>query len=331
LVKLATLQGGGIDGKLLVVSKDLSRAVVAVSVAATLQQALETWEACEPKLRALYDSLNEGHAAGSFALDVAQLVAPLPRAWQWLDASAFHSHGDLMEQVFGLSPPPEKHTRPLMYQGAQRRFPRRRRRCAAAIGGGRHGLRGRGRDHRRSRADGHPRRRRPARTSGCWCCSTTGACACWRARTSRPDSDFMQSKPATSFAPVAVTPDELGSDWRDGRVRLPIRVYWNGNEFGHPDCSAMGFSFEQLVEHAARTRNLAAGTVIGSGTISNPDYRTVGSACIAERRGIELVDQGKPSTPYMKFGDRVRMELLDAAGKSIFGAIDQRVVQAKAP
>ena len=141
----------------------------------------------------------------------------------------------------------------------------------------------------------------------------------------------MQSKPATSFAPVAVTPDELGDAWRDGRVRLPIRVYWNGNEFGHPDCSTMGFSFEQLIEHAARTRNLSAGTIIGSGTISNPDYRTVGSACIAERRGIELVDHGKPRTDYMKFGDRVRMEMLDAGGNSIFGAIDQRVVPAKAP
>jgi fumarylacetoacetate (FAA) hydrolase len=142
---------------------------------------------------------------------------------------------------------------------------------------------------------------------------------------------FMQSKPATSFAPVAVTPDELGDAWRDGRVRLPIRVSWNGSEFGHPDCSAMGFGFGQLVEHAVRTRNLSAGTIIGSGTISNPEYRTVGSACIAERRGIELVDHGKPSTAYMKFGDRVRVEMLDTGGNSIFGAIDQRVVPAKAP
>ena len=120
-MKLATLQGGSMDGKLLVVSKDLSRAVVAVSVAATLQQALETWAVGEPKLQGTVRcDINDGHAAGSFALDVTQLVAPLPRAWQWLDASAFHSHGDLMEQVFGLTPPPEKHTRPLMYQGAQR-------------------------------------------------------------------------------------------------------------------------------------------------------------------------------------------------------------------
>jgi fumarylacetoacetate (FAA) hydrolase len=142
---------------------------------------------------------------------------------------------------------------------------------------------------------------------------------------------FLQSKPSTSFAPVAVTPDELGDGWRDGRVQLPIHVYWNGAEFGHPDCGRMGFSFGQLVAHAARTRNLSAGTVIGSGTISNEEYRQVGSACIAERRGIELSDRGKPETDYMKYGDRVRIELLAADGQSIFGAIEQRVMQAKLP
>jgi fumarylacetoacetate (FAA) hydrolase len=329
-VKLATLQGGGVDGKLLVVSKDLSRAVVAVSIAATLQQALDSWPACEPKLQALSEALNQGHAAGSFALDVMQLVAPLPRAWQWLDASAFHSHGDLMERVFGLTPPPEKHTRPLMYQGGSDDFlgP------AADV-------------PLPSEADGIDFEgevgiivdRVPMGTSAAQAAAHIRLLVLlndWSLRVLagkdiKTGFGFMQSKPATSFAPVAVTPDELGGAWRDGRVRLPIRVSWNGAEFGHPDCGAMGFSFGQLVEHAARTRNLSAGTIIGSGTISNPDYRTVGSACIAERRGIELVDQGKPSTPYMSFGDRVRMELFDAGGHSIFGAIDQRVVPAKAP
>jgi naringenin degradation protein FdeI len=330
LVKLATLQGGGIDGKLLVVSKDLSRAVVAVSVAATLQHALDTWPACEPKLQALYDSLNEGHAAGSFALEVTQLVAPLPRAWQWLDASAFHSHGDLMEQVFGLSPPPEKHTRPLMYQGASDDLL-----GAAAdvpLPSEEDGMDFEGevgiivdRVPMGTRAGAAGAHIKLLVLINDWSLRVLAG------KDIKTGFGFMQSKPATSFGPVAVTPDELGADWRDGRVRLPIRVHWNGKEFGHPDCSAMGFSFEQLIEHAARTRNLAAGTIIGSGTISNADYRTVGSACIAERRGIELVDQGKPSTPYMKFGDRVRMEVLDAQGNSIFGAIDQRVVPAKAP
>jgi fumarylacetoacetate (FAA) hydrolase len=142
---------------------------------------------------------------------------------------------------------------------------------------------------------------------------------------------FLQSKPSTSFAPVAVTPDELGGAWRDGRIHLPVSVEWNGRGFGHPHAGHMGFGFHQLVAHAARTRNLHPGTIIGSGTISNSEYRTVGSACIAERRGIETVDHGKASTGYMKFGDTVRIEMLDEGGRSIFGAIDQRMVQARQP
>jgi len=139
---------------------------------------------------------------------------------------------------------------------------------------------------------------------------------------------WVQAKPATSFSPVAVTPDELGPAWRNGRVCLPVRVKWNEREFGHPDASAMGFGFHELIAHAAYSRNLSAGTIIGSGTISNETYREVGSACIAERRGIEVVDTGSPVTSYMKFGDRVRIEMLDAQGRSVFGAIDQKVVQA---
>jgi fumarylacetoacetate (FAA) hydrolase len=142
---------------------------------------------------------------------------------------------------------------------------------------------------------------------------------------------FLQSKPSTSFAPVAVTPDELGDSWRDGRVHLPVRVEWNRERFGTPNAGQMGFGFHDLVAHAARTRNLQPGTIIGSGTISNSEYRLVGSACIAERRGIETVDQGKAATAYMKFGDTVRIEMLDARGASLFGAIDQRMVQAPLP
>jgi fumarylacetoacetate (FAA) hydrolase len=329
-MKLATLQGGSMDGKLLVVSKDLTRAVVAASVAPTLQQALGSWAASEPKLRALSAQIDDGKAAGAFALEPSQLAAPLPRAWQWLDASAFHSHGDLMEQVFTLTPPPEKHTRPLMYQGASDDFLG----AAADV-------------PLPSEADGMDFEgevgiivdRVPMATRAAHAGAHIKLLVLindWSLRVLagkdiKTGFGFMQSKPATSFGPVAVTPDELGAQWRDGRVQLPIHVYWNGQEFGHPDCGRMGFSFEQLIEHAARTRNLSAGTIIGSGTISNPEYRAVGSACIAERRGIELVDHGKPRTEYMKFGDRVRMEVLDAAGNSIFGAIDQRVVAAPAP
>jgi fumarylacetoacetate (FAA) hydrolase len=141
---------------------------------------------------------------------------------------------------------------------------------------------------------------------------------------------WVQAKPSTSFSPVAVTPDELGPAWRNGRVCLPVHVYWNGREFGRPDASAMGFGFHELIAHAAYSRNLSAGTIIGSGTISNETYRTVGSACIAERRGIELIDSGAPVTRYMKFGDQVRIEMFDAEGRTIFGAIDQKVVPAVA-
>ena len=138
----------------------------------------------------------------------------------------------------------------------------------------------------------------------------------------------MRKKPATAFSPVAITPDELGPAWQNGRVCLPLQVSWNGKEFGRPNGEAMGFGFHELVAHAAYSRNLSAGTIIGSGTVSNESYRTVGSACIAERRGIELIDSGKPVTEYLKFGDRVRIEMFDARGKSVFGAIDQRVVRA---
>jgi fumarylacetoacetate (FAA) hydrolase len=149
------------------------------------------------------------------------------------------------------------------------------------------------------------------------------------AREMKTGFGFLQSKPSTSFAPVAVTPDELGTAWRDGRVELKVKVEWNGKLFGTPDAKQMGFGFHQLIAHAARTRRLRAGTILGSGTISNHEYRTVGSACIAERRGIETVDLGKPTTGYMKFGDQVRIEMFGTDGQSVFGAIDQRMVQAR--
>jgi fumarylacetoacetate (FAA) hydrolase len=140
---------------------------------------------------------------------------------------------------------------------------------------------------------------------------------------------WIHAKPATSFSPVAVTPKELGTAWRDGRLDLPMRVSWNGREFGHPSAGAMGFGFHELIAHAAYSRNLSAGTIIGSGTVSNDNYRAVGSACIAERRAIEIVDHGHAVTEYMRFGDRVRIEMLDTNGHSVFGAIDQRIVSAR--
>src|SRR5579863_1697135 len=329
-MKLATLKDGTRDGKLLVVSRDLARAVVAVSAAPTLQQALDTWAGSEPRLRTLYDDINAGHAAGSFALDPTQLGSPLPRAWQWLDGSAFPSHGELMAKVFGLELPPDQATVPLMYQGAGDDF-------LGPIDDVPLPSEQDGIDFEREIGivvDRVPMGTDAAQAAGHirllllindWSLRELAA------REVRTGFGFLQSKPATSFAPVAVTPDELGSAWREGRVQRPIHLYWNGVEFGHPHCGHMAFSFEQLVAHAARTRQLSAGTVIGSGTVSNLDFRTVGSACIAERRGIELSDEGTARTGYMKFGDRVRVEMLDPDGQSIFGAIDQRVVAAKSP
>jgi fumarylacetoacetate (FAA) hydrolase len=329
-VKFATLKDGTPDGRLLVVSRDLARAVIAASVAPTLQSALENWAGSEPKLQGLYQELNEGRAAGSFALDPAQLAAPLPRTWQWLDASAFHSHGDLLEKVFKLEPPADKRTIPLMYQGAGDDFlgPR----DDVPLPSDQDGMDFEGevgaivdRVPMGSSAEQAASHIRLLVLINDWSLRVLAG------REVKTGFGFLQSKPSTSFGPVAVTPEELGAAWQDGRLQLPVRVVWNDTEFGHPHCGQMGFSFSQLVAHAARTRNLSAGTIVGSGTISNAEFRQVGSACIAERRGIELSDAGKPQTDYMKYGDRVRIEMFDAAGQSIFGAIDQRVVPAKAP
>lgn len=330
-MKLATLKDGGRDGVLLVVSRDLKQAVVAGGIAPTLQAAIEDWDACVPRLQSLYDALNAGRAADAFALDAHRLMCPLPRAWQWLDASAFHSHGDLLEKVFNMVPPAEKRTIPLMYQGTGDDFIGPTDDIALP-----------------TEADGMDFEGEVAIITDRVPMGTSAAQAGRHIKLLMIVNDtslrvlagkevktgfgFLQAKPSTSFGPVAVTPDELGPDgWRDGRVQLPLRIQWNGREFGHPHCGAMGFSFEQLVAHAARTRNLGAGTIIGSGTISNENYREVGSACIAERRGIELTDLGKPITDYMKFGDKVRVELFDRDGRSICGAIEQTYVQAKLP
>jgi naringenin degradation protein FdeI len=330
IVKLATLKDGSRDGKLVVVSTDLARAVRATAVVGNLIEALETWTHSEPKLRQLYDELNAGKLSDAFDPDTTRLASPLPRSPQWLDASAFHSHGDLMDKVFGMQPIEGKLQIPLMYQGASDDF----------IGP---------RDDMPlpSEADGIDFEaeiavvvdRVPMATPAARALAhlkllmlvNDASLRVLAGREIKTGFGFLQSKPSTSFAPIAVTPDELGDSWRDGRVHLPVRVEWNRERFGTPNAGQMGFGFHDLVAHAARTRNLQPGTIIGSGTISNVEYRTVGSACIAERRGIETVDQGKAATAYMKFGDTVRIEMLDARGASLFGAIDQRMVQAPRP
>jgi fumarylacetoacetate (FAA) hydrolase len=329
-VKLASLRTATPDGRLIVVSTRLERAVSAAAIAPTLQIAIETWQSSGPRLEQLYRDLNAGAAADSFALDCASLAAPLPRAPQWLDGSAFLSHAELMEKVFNVPPIEGKTELPLMYQG------------------GSDDLLGATQDMPLpSEADGIDFEgevavmldRVPMGTSVAQAgahikllmLANDWSLRALAQREFKIGFGWVQSKPATSFSPVAVTPDELGDAWRAARVHLPLLLEWNGGHFGRPHAGAMHFGFDELVAHAARTRNLAAGTIIGSGTVSNPEFREVGSACIAERRGIEVVDTGKPTTSYMRFGDRVRIDMRDHQGRSIFGAIDQRVTKASPP
>jgi fumarylacetoacetate (FAA) hydrolase len=327
-MKLASLRVGSADGELIVVSADLRRAVRANGVARNLLAALESWELCEPRLRALSTALERGDVEGAFDLPTTDLESPLPRTWQWLDASAFPSHGELMARAFGQTPSEGARDRPLMYQGASDDFlgP-----CEDMP--------------LPSEADGIDFEAEVAVVVDRVPMGTPSASALAHVKLimlandaslrsyalaeKRTGFGWIHAKPATSFSPVAVTPDELGHAWTDGRVHRPLVVAWNGRELGHPDAGAMAYGFAELIAHAAYSRNLSAGSIIGSGTVSNADYREVGSACIAERRAIELADNGRIETEYMRYGDCVRIEMLDAAGRSIFGAIDQRVVPAQ--
>jgi fumarylacetoacetate (FAA) hydrolase len=319
-MKLATIADGTRDGRLVIVSADHSRAVAAGGIASTMQDALDRWPAVEPALRALAETM-----AGATAFDAAAALAPLPRAWQWLDGSAFESHGDLMQKVFGMDPSPKG--RPLMYQGLSDQF------LSATADvpmpdeadgidfEGEFGV----------IVDAVPMGVTPDQAAGH--IRLIVQINDWSLRALAPVEmktgfGWIQAKPACSMAPVAVTPDELGSAWRDGRVDLPLIVDWNGTRFGAASGYPMAYSFPELVAHAARTRSLCAGTIIGSGTVSNENFREVGSSCIAERRGIEIVDEGAPRTPFMRFGDRVRMEARGTDGAPLFGAIDQQVVAA---
>jgi len=322
-MKLATLPEAGPDGVLTVVSVDGMRFARAEGIAPTLQAAIENWATVEPQLRALAARLDEGNGTPA---GEARFAAPLPRAWQWLDGSAFPSHGELMQLAFGL--PPIETDLPLMYQGLSHQF----------LGP----------------ADDVPF---PSEEDGIDFEGEFGVITDevpigvtaedalghiklivqindWSLRAIAPIEmktgfGWIQAKPACSVAPFAVTPDELGPAWRDGRVCLDLAIDLNGARFGNANGAAMAFGFHDLVAHAARTRWLPAGTIIGSGTVSNPDFRFVGSSCISERRGIEMIDQGAPRTGFMRFGDRVRMEARLPDGSTSFGTIDQRVVASR--
>ena len=329
-MKLATLRNGSRDGALVVVSRDLSRAVSAAAVAPNLLTAFENWSHCEPRLRALFDELEAGRAGGAFAFDQAAALSPLPRSFQWIDGSCFKNHLRLMALATGRDPEPEMNSpHPLMYQGMSDDFYAPRGDVAlpreedfidfegevgiiideAPMG---------------TRAD------EADRYVKLLLLINDVSCRAFVKREISLGFGWMHAKASTTFSPVAVTPDELGDKW-DGRVHLPLRVERNGTLFGQPDASQMSFSFYQLIEHAAHTRKLAAGTIIGSGTVSNVEYQSVGSACIAERRSIEAIEQGGAKTPWLKFGERVRMEMIDPQGRSIFGAIDQQIVRYARP
>ncbi|NOT61142.1 MAG: fumarylacetoacetate hydrolase family protein [Acidobacteria bacterium] len=324
-MKLATLKDKTRDGTLIVVTSDLRRAVSAQFIAATMQAALDDWAHVEPRLQSLAAELNAGKAHDAFAFDAKAVAAPLPRAYQWCDGSAFLNHGRLMEKAFNTPPMPDFETIPLIYQGGSDDFLGA---CddvpfvSEADGidfEGEFGV----------IVDDVPMGCSPADAAthiklivqiNDWSLRGYGP------REMKTGFGFFQAKPATSFAPVAVTPDELGAAWRDGRIHLPLNIQWNGAWFGHPNGSEMNFSFYELIAHAAKTRRLRAGTIIGSGTVSSAD-RSAGSACISERRVIEMIDAGASKTAFMRFGDSVRMEVLDADGHSIFGAIEQRLVR----
>jgi fumarylacetoacetate (FAA) hydrolase len=324
-MKLASLKSGR-DGKLIVVSRDLSRAVSAESIAPTLQAALDNWAECEPVLTALFDKLQAGEVSGEFAFDTTAAAAPLPRCYHWADGSAYVTHVELVRKARGAELPESFWTEPLMYMGASDAF----------IGANDDVLAENedwGIDFEAEVVvftDDVPAgvKARQARQH----IKLVGLVNDVSLRNLIPAElgkqfGFYQSKPQTSFTPVAVTPDELGDAWDGAKLHLPLISTLNGTKVGSPSAGVdMTFDFGQLIEHAAKSRALMAGTVIGSGTVANqgsPD----GSSCLAEVRCLETIADGKPTTPFMSFDDRIEIEMKDRAGESIFGKIDQRIKQ----
>ena len=324
-MKLASLKSGR-DGELVVVSRDLTRAVAATDIAPTLQAAMDDWARCEPRLQALFNNLQAGWVEGEFAFDTSRAAAPLPRCYHWADGSAYVTHVELVRKARGAELPESFWSDPLIYMGASDAF----------IGANEDvlvesedwgidfeaevvvftddvpaGIKAQAaRQHIKLIAlvnDVSLRNLIPAELA--------------------KQFGFYQSKPQTSFTPVAVTPDELGDAWDGAKLHLPMLCTLNGTKIGSPNAGVdMTFDFGQLIQHAAKSRALVAGTVIGSGTVANqgsPD----GSCCLAEVRCLETIADGKPSTPFMSFGDRIEIEMQNAAGESVFGKIDQRIKQ----
>lgn len=328
-MKLASYNNGRRDGQLMLVSRDLTKTVAVPAIAHTMQQLLDGWDLLRPQLQELYDALNEGVLDNAQAFDEAKCLSPLPRAYQWADGSAYVNHVELVRKARGAEMPETFWTDPLFYQGGSDSFIAPKADIPLASEDW-------GIDFESEIAiitDDVPMG-----------VSTDNAAKHIKLLMLVNDVSlrnlipgelakgfgFFQSKPSSSFSPVAVTPDELGVRWEDSKVHLPLITYLNGELFGRPNAGVdMTFNFSQLVSHVAKTRPLGAGAIIGSGTISNYD-RSAGSSCLAEKRMLEVIAEGKATTPFMRFGDTVRIEMLDDNDVTIFGSIDQKVVEYKA-
>jgi fumarylacetoacetate (FAA) hydrolase len=328
-MKLASLKQGGRDGSLIVVSKDLSRAVAVSGIAPTLQKALEDWQDAAPRLNRVYEALNHGNvetidAEDVFPLDANALAAPLPRAYEFVDGSAYLPHVVRVRKARGAEVPESFYTDPLMYQAVSAGFNGPRDPVWVA-----------------SEAFGIDLEAEVVVITDDVPMGVSAEHAAAHIQLIGLVNDvslrnlipgelakgfgFLQSKPRSSLSPVFVTPDELGEAWQDSKVHLPLLTHINGRWFGAPQAGVdMQFNFAQLIAHAAKTRPLSAGTIVGSGTVANEDT-SLGASCFAEQRTVETLRDGKPSTPFMAFGDVVRIEMLDADGNSLFGAIEQKI------
>ena len=327
-MKLGTLREGGKDGTLVIVSRDFSRAVAVPSIANTLQHAIENWRELEPELKRQADALDDGTANDAFPFNEKRMASPLPRAYQWADGSAYLSHMRLVRKARGAEMPPSFEADALLYQGGSDGFlgPH----DPIILGDPSWGL-----DFEAEIAvitDDVPMGTSAAEARShiklIMLCNDISLRNVMKPELQK-GFGFFQSKPASAFSPVCVTPDSLGEHWDGGKLSLPLISTFNDREFGHPNAGRdLYFDFPDLIAHASMTRSLAAGTIIGSGTVSNEDHETVGSSCLAERRMIETITSGTPKTAFMMPGDRIRIEMPDTQGASIFGAIDQEVVAA---
>jgi len=325
-MKLASLKEGGRDGTLIVVNRDLTRAVKATGIAATMQAALDDWHAIAPRLNALSEDLHAGNVAGAFDLDMTKLAAPLPRAYEFVDGSAYLPHVERVRKARGAEVPESFYTDPLMYQATSAGFlgPR----DPVIVASEDFGI-----DLEAEVlviTDDVPMGVSPADAVSH--IQLVGIVNDVSLRGLIPGElakgfGFLQSKPRSALSPVFVTPDELGDAWQAEKLHLPMRTWINGAWFGEAECGVdMQFDFAQLVAHAAKTRPLTAGTLVGSGTIANQDT-SKGASCLAEQRTVETLRDGKALTPFLSFGDTVRIEVTDTNGASIFGAIEQTIAK----